>query len=315
MERVYQSTMKDSHLGVKVDIDTYRGMEAGVPGLIRIFSRRRIWASFFISMGPDNSGKAVFRFFTRRGFLKKMLRSNAVGMYGLRTALSGTLLPARQIARSFPGHFRTITAEGHEAGIHGYDHVRWHDRLASMSSEQTREEMEKARALFREITGREPESSAAPGWTCTPQQLAIQDGLPMLYHSDSRGECPFFPVISGHHFNHLQVPTTLPTLDELLGSGRCREPEEATRFYLERIIEKASSVLTVHAEAEGMGWAEWFDHLLGALAAKGVSFVRLRDIAATAVADPGSIPHCELRMGELPGRAGPVAVQGDILPN
>jgi hypothetical protein len=88
-------------LGIKVDVDTYRGMKEGVPRLIRIFSAHDIRASFFISMGPDNSGKAVFRFFTRRGFLKKMFRSNAVGMYGVRTALSGTLLPARQIARSF----------------------------------------------------------------------------------------------------------------------------------------------------------------------------------------------------------------------
>ncbi len=301
--------MKSPLLGIKVDVDTYRGMEEGVPRLIRIFSTHRIRASFFISMGPDNSGKAVFRFFTRRGFLKKMFRSNAVGMYGIRTALSGTLLPARQIARSFPNHFRTLAEHGHEVGLHGYDHIKWHDRIPRMSHEEAGNEIKKARDIYREITGREPESSAAPGWACSPYQLAIQDSLPMRYHSDSRGECPFFPVMNGKGFTHLQIPTTLPTLDELLGSGECRNGDELSGYYIGKITTGHSHVLTIHAEAEGMGWAEWFDKLLGELASKGVSFARLREIADTALATPSRIPHCELTMGELPGRAGGVAIQ------
>lgn len=298
-----------STLGIKVDVDTYRGMQEGVPRLVDILAARSIRASFFISMGPDNSGKAIFRFFTRRGFLKKMLRSNAVGMYGIRTALSGTLLPARQIARSFPDHFRMLTEKGHEVGIHGYDHVRWHDRLPLMSYEETREEIRKACDAYQEIMGRTPGSSAAPGWTCSPHQLAIQDGLPMRYHSDSRGECPFFPVMEGRSYSHLQIPTTLSTLDELLGSGKCHTRDDFTRYYIERIMVGPSHVLTIHAEAEGMAWAEWFDKLLGELAGKGVTFIRLREIADTAFAERDCIPRCELNMGYLPGRSGQVALQ------
>jgi peptidoglycan/xylan/chitin deacetylase (PgdA/CDA1 family) len=296
-------------LGLKVDVDTYRGMDEGVPRLMRIFSAHGIHASFFISMGPDNSGKALLRFFTKRGFLKKMVRSHAVGMYGIRTALSGTILPARQIARSFPHLFRTLAERGHEVGVHGYDHVRWHDRLPRMSYEETREEIEKACGLFKEIMGCEPDSSAAPGWTCSPHQLAIQDTLTMRYHSDSRGECPFFPVMNGTSHRHLQIPTTLPTLDELLGSAECRSADDLARSYAERITTAPSHVLTIHAEAEGMGWAEWFDKLLGELAGKGVTFIRLREIADAALADPARVPRCELRMGEIPGRAGQVSLQ------
>ncbi len=301
--------MPSPMIGLKVDVDTYRGMKEGVPRLASLFDARGIRASFFISMGPDNSGKAVLRFFTRRGFLKKMLRSNAVGMYGIRTALSGTLLPARQIARSFPDHFRMLADHGHEVGIHGHDHVRWHDRLPRMSYEETMEEIRRACGIYKEITGREPESSAAPGWACSHRQLEIQDALPMRYHSDTRGECPFFPAMHGKGFTHLQIPTTLPTLDELLGSGECRTPDDLTRYYAERIGAGPPHVLTIHAEAEGMAWVEWFDGLLGELAGKGVTFVRLRDIADDALADPTHVPRCEVRMGELPGRAGRVAVQ------
>lgn len=297
-------------LGIKVDVDTYRGMQEGVPRLLDILSARGARASFFVAMGPDNSGRAVLRFFTRRGFLKKMLRSNAVGMYGIRTALSGTLLPARQIARSFPGHFRRILESGHEAGVHGYDHVRWHDRIPRMGIGEARGEFERACRIYREIAGRRPESSAAPGWACSPSQLEVQDASGMAYHSDSRGTRPFFPVMAGYRASHLQVPTTLPTLDELLGAGVCRGADELARYYEERISSADGHVLTVHAEAEGMGWASWFDGLLGSLARRGIAFARLREIADRTLADRDRVPRCRLAMAELPGRAGAVACQG-----
>lgn len=296
-------------LGIKVDVDTYRGMRDGVPRLMRILADRGIRASFFIAMGPDNSGRAALRFFTRRGFLKKMLRSRAVGMYGLRTALSGTLLPARQIARSFPHLFTELSRTGHEVGVHGHDHVRWHDRLPRMSRAETEEEIGNAVRIYKDITGRGPGSSAAPGWTCSPHQLSIQDASGMIYHSDCRGTAPFFPAMGGIAFTHLQIPTTLPTLDELLGSGSCRSPQSLTDFYLEKICASGWHVLTVHAEAEGMSWADWFSGLLDALARRGVRIVMLREMAETALAARERIPRCELRMGEIPGRAGLVALQ------
>jgi peptidoglycan/xylan/chitin deacetylase (PgdA/CDA1 family) len=296
-------------LGIKVDVDTYRGMQEGVPRLIDILAAHDVRATFFIAMGPDNSGRAVLRFFTRRGFLKKMLRSNAVGMYGIRTALSGTLLPARRIAASFPGHFRDLLDAGHEVGVHGFDHVRWHDRIPRMGLAETRGEFEAACGIFREIVGRDAESSAAPGWACSPRQLAVQDAAPMRYHSDSRGTSPFFPVMEGYRASHLQVPTTLPTLDELMGSGVCRGAEDLMRHYLDRIAAADLHVLTVHAEAEGMGWAGWFDGLLGELLRRGVRLSRLREIAEGALADPGRVTCCALGMEELPGRAGVVAIQ------
>ncbi|NLW93507.1 MAG: 4-deoxy-4-formamido-L-arabinose-phosphoundecaprenol deformylase [Chlamydiae bacterium] len=296
-------------LSLKIDVDTYRGMAEGVPRLADLLAGRGVRASFFIAMGPDNSGRAVLRFFTRRGFLKKMLRSNAVGMYGLRTALSGTLLPARQIARSFPGHIRDLLDAKHEVGIHGHDHVRWHDRIPRMGPEETRAEFGAACAVFREIVGRDADCSAAPGWSCSPRQLEAQDETGMRYHSDSRGTGPFFPSMGGYPATHLQVPTTLPTLDELLGSGACASPDDLSRLYLDRISARGRHVLTVHAEAEGMGWAGWFDRLLGELARRGVCFSMLGEIADEALGRPETIPRCALEMGELPGRAGLVAIQ------
>ncbi len=89
-------------LGLKIDVDTYMGMRQGVPRLLSILSHFDIQATFYLSMGPDASGRAILQLIKNPRFLKKMLRTNAGRLYGIRTALYGTLLPSPMIALSFP---------------------------------------------------------------------------------------------------------------------------------------------------------------------------------------------------------------------
>src|SRR5215471_9302447 len=103
-------------VALKIDVDTHQGLAEGVPRLRRALERERVTASFYIAMGPDNSGRALIRVFRNRGFLKKMLRTRAVSMYGTRTILSGTILPARPIALAFPNLLRELEAAGFEVG-------------------------------------------------------------------------------------------------------------------------------------------------------------------------------------------------------
>jgi len=76
-------------LALKVDCDTYEGTKNGIPNLLRLFDELGIRASFFFTLGPDTSGRAIARVFTQKGFLKKMFRSNAAALYGPRTMLYG----------------------------------------------------------------------------------------------------------------------------------------------------------------------------------------------------------------------------------
>ncbi len=107
--------MAEKIVALKVDVDTYAGTRDGVPALLEDLARFGVLATFYFSMGPDNSGKAVRRIFTRKGFLGKMLRTKAPSAYGIRTMLYGTLLPAPMIAASFPGVLRETEQRGHEA--------------------------------------------------------------------------------------------------------------------------------------------------------------------------------------------------------
>src|SRR5271168_1933216 len=129
-------------IALKVDIDTHRGLGEGVPRLRRMLSGKGITAAFFVAMGPDNSGRAIMRALKNPGFLTKMRRTRAVSMYGWRTVLSGTLLPARPIALAYPQVLRDLARDGFEVGVHGYDHVRWQDHLDELGDGGTADEIE-----------------------------------------------------------------------------------------------------------------------------------------------------------------------------
>ncbi|HEY5973579.1 MAG TPA: 4-deoxy-4-formamido-L-arabinose-phosphoundecaprenol deformylase [Geobacteraceae bacterium] len=292
-------------IALKVDVDTYVGTRDGVPRLLAIMAQAGIRATFYFSMGPDNSGKAIRRIFTRKGFLKKMLRTKAPAMYGLRTLLYGTLLPAPQIAASFPHVLRQTAEAGHEVGIHCWDHVKWHDYLPWFPKPVTAMELGKASALFQELLGRRAATTAAPGWTVSADSLEIQDAMGLAYCSDSRGSHPFFPVMAGRRFATLQVPSTWPTMDELLGENDIT-PATINDHYLS-LLRPGLNVHTIHAEFEGMAMADTFIDLLTRLRERGVRFITLGEAAAEFGADAPTAP---LAMGEIAGRAGLVALQG-----
>jgi undecaprenyl phosphate-alpha-L-ara4FN deformylase len=288
-------------LAVKVDVCTHAGLQHGVPALMHLFDEFDIRASFFVSCGPDHSGRAIRRLL-RPGFLRKMRRTNAVSMYGWRTILYGTLLPGPQIARAFPGTLRALASAGHEVAIHGYDHVYWQDRLPRLSVAAVRAEIERGRAAFRDVLGVEPRAFGAQGWQCTPASFEAEDGAGFVYHSDTRGLAPFLPEMGGQRFRTLDIPTTTPTLDETYNRVGTTA-RELTAFYRQR-LHPGLNVHTVHAEMEGMPHLPILRDFLDAVRNE-AQFTRLIDVAEQL----GSAAVGRVVMGPIAGRAGTVAWQ------
>jgi peptidoglycan/xylan/chitin deacetylase (PgdA/CDA1 family) len=294
-------------LVIKVDVDTLKGYLEGVPRLLDFLGERKIKASIFFSMGPDNSGKAIRRIF-RRGFISKMLRTKAPSTYGLKTLFYGTLLKAPMIVSSNPDILKRAVDEGHDCGIHCWDHVLWQDCLFKMSREEIRGELAKAAESFSRAAGSPPKGFAAPGWQVSPDSLTVQDELGFDYCSDARGARPFFPRMGGVVFRTLQIPTTLPTLDELWGLDGIGSENVRDR-YLD-LLEPETNVHTVHAEVEGGNMNAPFAAFLDCCVEGEVAFATLLDVAkrVKATAD-AKVKVCDIEMSEIPGRAGKVAVQ------
>jgi peptidoglycan/xylan/chitin deacetylase (PgdA/CDA1 family) len=295
-------------VALKIDVDTHQGLELGVPRLARMLTAEGVAASFYVAMGPDNSGRAVVRVLRNPGFLKKMRRTGAVRMYGLRTVLSGTLLPARPIALAFPNIVRGLKRAGFEVGVHGWDHVRWQDGIDKLGEAGIRAELNDAFEAYRAIFRAPARSFAAPGWRTNAIALRALDSMGLGYRSDTRGRTPFRCRVEGQILSTLEIPTTLPTLDEVMGREDLPDAAAVLEFYLAQFDAGRLNVHTVHAETEGMAELESFTALVQALKGRGAKFVRLEEVGARLGA--AELPVYEVVRATLPGRAGWVAAQG-----
>ncbi|MDO5115369.1 MAG: polysaccharide deacetylase family protein [Synergistaceae bacterium] len=290
-----------TRLAVKVDVDTLRGYLEGVPRLLDLFRRKGISASIFFSFGPDNSGKAIRRIF-RPGFISKMLRTKAPSTYGLKTLLYGTLLPAPLIVPSAPDIAARAAAEGHDVGIHAWDHVYVQDCLAKISKQEYLELYRRAEELYTELCGAKPCSAAAPGWQLSHAVLEAEHELALHYASDVRGFAPFMPVFEGIEYGVPQIPTTLPTMDEIYGLPGI-DDVTLPKCWLDGMTEEWN-VLTVHAEMEGISKLTVFENFLNMAKALGTEFRTLAQYA-----DEAPLPRGKIENGRLTGRAGMLAVQ------
>jgi len=234
-------------LAIKIDVDTLRGTERGVPRMVEILRARKAGATFLFSLGPDHTGRALRRVF-RKDFLKKVSRTSVLEHYGLRTLLYGTLLPGPDIGRR-----------------------------------------------CKPVWG-------AAGWQTNRHAAWFQERN-FAYASDTRGTHPFRPLWSGVQVGCPQLPTTLPTFDELLGIEL-----DPVKYLLDLTLAPKNHVFTAHAELEGGRFAPLFDALIEGWQAQGYEVVAMIELYQSL--DLAALPRHEVVYGEVPGRSGTLALQG-----
>jgi peptidoglycan/xylan/chitin deacetylase (PgdA/CDA1 family) len=236
-------------------------------------------------------------------------RTSVLQHYGLRTLLYGTLLPGPDIGRRGAAVMRSVREAGHEVGIHSFDHVRWQDGVAAANDAWTTREMLRATERFAEVFGTQATIHGAAGWQMNDCAFALLDELHMQYASDTRGTEPFIPVIAQQALRCPQLPTTLPTLDELMGRDDLAQPDIVDHLLsLPPVSARTGHVYTLHAELEGLALAPLFERLLQGWRALGHSPGTLAE-AHTGL-DRASLPRCPVVRGSVAGRSGLLAIQG-----
>ena len=295
-----------SQLALKVDVDTLRGTREGVPALIDLLREHAADATFLFSLGPDHTGRAIRRVF-RPGFLTKVKRTSVLEHYGLRTLLYGTLLPGPDIARRAGTFMRRASEAGFEVGIHCFDHVSWQDLLLRRDGEWARTQMLRAIERFREVFDRAPQVHGAAGWQMTAEALQVEEELGFQYASDTRGSRPFRPSLAGRASRCPQLPTTLPTLDELIGLENLTADNVHLRLLEQTRTRPRNQVFTLHAELEGMRLRPTLARLLAGWREQGYKLVSMRTLFQQL--DLSALPSVPVRLGSVPGRSGVLAVQ------
>ena len=139
-----------------------------------------------------------------------------------------------------------------------------------------------------------------------PHALRYFEEKGLVYSSDTRGSCPFLPIMEGKSFKILQIPSTLPTLDEMVGIAGTAPDKLAEHFFSR--LDTGLNILTVHTELEGNRWTAFLESFVRRASAAGFTYARLIDIAAQCNA-MGETPRCGIIYGHVEGRAGEVSLQ------
>jgi undecaprenyl phosphate-alpha-L-ara4FN deformylase len=290
-------------VGLRIDVDTFRGTQEGVPNLLRVLAEHRVKGTFFFSVGPDNMGRNIWRLF-RPEFFGKMWRTKATNLYGWDILLRGTLWRGPLIAKKLGHFFKAAVSEGHELGLHAWDHYRWQTHIDRMGGEEIRRQLLQGCEVIQAFTGASPVCSAAPAWRITDQALLEKAKFPFRYNSDCRGTSIFYPVVEGKTLSQPQIPTTLVTFDEVLGREGV-DQENYNKHLISLMGEESLNVLTIHAEVEGISLLGLFQGFLQQIQRQEGHVVPLGELRPPT----GQIAGATIGRQRVEGREGWVSVQ------
>ncbi len=308
-------------LTLKIDADTYRGTREGVPNLVRLLTKYQARATFLFSLGPDHTGWALKQVF-RPGFFSKVSRTSVVEHYGLKTLMYGVLLPAPDIGKTCASYMQAVQTAGFECGIHTWDHRVWQDHVRLRDAAWTQATMQRAFDRFKHIFGAVPKTHGAAGWQMNPFAFEQLETFGIAYSSDGRAMLtedgsladpsagPHRLSVNGKTLQCIQLPTTLPTLDELLGrsfDGTELNASNIAAHILKLTAEPRDHVFTLHAELEGQKLAPIFEQLLQGWRAQGYDLVSMGDYYQQVKNQ--TLPTLPLTWAELPGRSGEMIMQ------
>lgn len=291
-------------LALKIDAATFRGSLVGVPRLVEALRNADAQASFFFNLGPDHSGRQLGTLMTasRRGV-------STLSRYGLATLLYGTLLPGPDIGRRCADILRGVRDAGFDAGVMGWDGAVWQRSAETAAPGWTERQMQRAIARYDKIFGEAPISHGAAGWQMNPHALRLTQRLGFGFASDTRGTHPYIPVWNAEVVLCPQLPTTLPTLDELLDRDGCSVDTVHERLLaLTAEAPPTGHVFTLRAELEGQRLLPAFVKLLEGWKAQGYELVSLSGLLESI--DASRLPRHEVVRGTVAGRAGSLMLQG-----
>ena len=299
-------------IALKVDVATLRGTTLGVPRLAELFAHHRAGATFLFSLGPDRAGRAIRRMLPAAS---QADRDVIVDREGLKAPLYGTLLPGLDIGKHCADTLRSVRDAGFETGIHAWDYVRWLDGIGAADAQWTLRQMQRAVERFESIFNAPPRVHGAPGWQTNVHSFRLTQRLGFDFCSDSRGTCPHIPVLDAEIVACPQIPTTLPTIAEVIGCEGGGVDDAC-----ERILRAAAStpaaaghVLTVRAEIEGLKLLPVLDRVLNAWREAGIQLMSLG--AYLEAASGRALPRHRTFSERTAGGHATVTVQGpEFLP-
>jgi peptidoglycan/xylan/chitin deacetylase (PgdA/CDA1 family) len=225
----------------------------------------------------------------------------------------GVLLPGPDIGRRCAPLMRSVRDAGFEVGVHTWDHILWQDFVMNRDAAWTERLLRLAVERHNEVFGTAPRVHCAAGWQMNAHAFALLEQMGFTHASDTRGHAPYRPLIAGRPSRCVELPTTLPTLDELIGRPDIAHTTPVAHLLSltdpARTDAPRDHVYTLHAELEGRKLLGEFSALLAGWKAQGYRLTSLGEYHSSL--DLAALPAREVVYGAIEGRSGVLALEGN----
>jgi len=210
--------MPETPAAIRIDVDSTCDI-ALLPELLDLLLLLDIKATFFVTTGPDKIALNLFKYIVDPQSYLRFIKSKPL-RYGSHS-LNG-LLRKTPVEAACPEVLLRAKKEGHEIGLHGYDHYSWIRNLRNMDESQIKELISTALAALQVVAETDIAGFASPGFTVTSALLQAIDALGFDYSSDFKCNSPtppFYPQTDTKSNSVLQVPVSMDSIGELIIAG------------------------------------------------------------------------------------------------
>ncbi|MGZ4863392.1 MAG: polysaccharide deacetylase family protein [Halobacteriota archaeon] len=210
--------MSETTAALRIDVDSTRDI-ALLPQLLDLLLRLDIKATFFITTGPDRLALNLFKYVADPRNSLRFIKSKPL-RYGSHS-LNG-LLRKMPVEAMCPEVLLRAQKEGHEIGLHGYDHYAWIRNLRNMDEIQIKELISRGLAALQVAAEADIRAFASPGFTVTNAMIRAIDALGLDYSSDFKIDtpmAPFYPQAEPKNDSVLQMPVSMDSIGELFMAG------------------------------------------------------------------------------------------------
>ena len=225
---------------LSVDLESDKGIKAGVPILLNLLKKYHIKASFYLSMGGESNICEILKY---RNKLKSS-SERKIKIWSLKDKLRMAFFP-RDFVNKNKKILRRILEEGHELGLHGRKHREWTRGLEKINVEII---INKSIKKYKRIFNKNPISWASPGFNTNGKVLKVLKKNNIKFISDFPGEKPkFYEKIKNIPIT-IMGKNKMPVIESLVSQKK--NDKEILGMIKKEIIKKELASFYIHGMFE-----------------------------------------------------------------
>ena len=297
-------------IALKIDVDNLSAIQLGVPRLSQMLVEHHCGATFFWSLGHEKNGTFLR---PARG-LKRFQGAGVQALkarFGWKALMRGSFWPSPSLKKCAASLLKTLQSAQFEHGVRPAENYLWQQNISRWSPTEAASVLQSDVAEFTQLLGQKPVSFSAKAWQGNRGVYRAEQFAQFEFASDTRGKTPFFPVSNAELSRCMQLPVTLPMLEEIQPYSGVDRVEAILALTSQE--SEFGHVYNAAADFDGVQAAEDFARLLAGWLAQGYQVVSLGDlyrqikIADVAYHEVEYLPH--------QGRYGQLATQGRRYPS